>query len=220
MNDDCARHVTYGERTYTLDGYGFLSPPEQWDRSFAEGMAADLRIHGGLTEEHWSFLDFLRKKFIEERTVPVVVMACAENKLRLTRFKQLFPTGYFRGACKIAGIDYAFMQKTNHWLSYETAPILKAEYDLTPQGFLADFERWDERFCDEILAEWKRPPGLTERQREVVTFLRDTYRDRGDIPTVLETCRQHGLDLEELGELFPGGYRRGACRIAGLPFFP
>ena len=27
-------------------------------------------------------------------------------------------------------------------------------------------------------------------------------------------------DLDELGELFPGGYRRGACRIAGLPFFP
>ena len=211
--------VTFGGKTYTLDDYGFLSPPEQWDRAFAEGMAADLRIHGGMTEEHWSFIDYLRKKFLEENTVPVVVMACAETGLRLTHFKRLFPTGYFRGACRIAGIDYAFMQATNHWLSYETAPILKSEYSLSPQGFLEDFERWDERFCEGILAEWEMPPRLTDRQREFVTFLRDACGDRGDIPTILETCRETTLTLEELAELFPGGYRRGACRIAGLPFF-
>ena len=64
------------------------------------------------------------------------------------------------------------------------------------------------------------PPTLTEKQREVIDFLRRFYAERGEIPTVLETCREHGLDLAELGELFPGGYRRGACRIAGLPFFP
>ncbi|MHC4473037.1 MAG: TusE/DsrC/DsvC family sulfur relay protein [Planctomycetota bacterium] len=219
MNDSRARHVTFGEKTYDLDDYGFLSPPEQWDRAFAEGMAAESGIHGGLTEEHWSFIDYLRGKFLVEETVPVVVMACADNGLRLSRFKRLFPTGYFRGACRIAGIDYAFMHRTNHWLSYETAPILKSEYDLSPQGFLVDFEQWDERFCEQVLAEWKLPPRLTERQREVIEFLRRSYRDRGDIPTVLETCRHGDLDLAELGELFPGGYRRGACRIAGLPFF-
>jgi len=214
-----AGQVTIGEKTYTLDDYGFLSPPEQWDRAFAEGIATELRIHGGLTEEHWAFIEYLRRKVLEEETVPVVVMACAEAGLRLTRLKRLFPTGYFRGACRIAGLDYAFMQRTNHWLSYETAPILKARYNLSPQGFLVDFERWDERFCEEILAEWEMPPRLTDRQREIIRFLRNSFRDRGDIPTVLETCRQTSLTLEELGELFSGGYRRGLCRIAGLPFF-
>ena len=211
--------VTFAERTYSLDDYGFLSPPEQWDRDFAEGMAATLRIHGGLTVEHWSFIEYLRKKFLEEDTVPVVVMACSEVGLRLTYLKRLFPTGYFRGACRIAGIDYAFMQRTNHWLSYETAPILKNRYVISPQGFLHDFELWDEQFSEGILAEWGMPPRLTDRQREVIAFLRDFYRDRGDIPSVVETCRKTSLTLEELRDQFSGGYRRGLCRIAGLPFF-
>ena len=220
MIDLKGRRAVFGEQTYTLDEHGFLCPPEQWEEHFAESMAAELGIHGGLTEEHWSFLRYLRHKFLEEKTVPVVVHACADNKMRLVHFKRLFPTGYFRGACRIAGIDFDFMKRTNHWLSYETAPILKSEYELTEQGFLVDFERWDERFAAQVLAEWKLPPKLTESQRAVVEFLRTVYRERGEIPTVLETCRENDLDLEELGALFPAGYRRGACRIAGLPFFP
>ena len=220
MIDAKGRRAIFGDRTYTLDRYGFLFPTDQWDRAFAEGMAAELGIHGGLMEEHWAFVDYIRRKFLDEQTIPVVVIACAENQVRLAHFKRLFPTGYFRGACRIAGVDFEFMQRTNHWLSYETAPILKAEYALTPQGFLEDFEQWDERFCEPILAEWKLPPQLTDAHRRVIQYLRAYYRDHRDIPTVLETCRENALDLEELGTLFPGGYRRGACRIAGLPFFP
>ena len=33
-------------------------------------------------------------------------------------------------------------------------------------------------------------------------------------------CRAANLTLEELQTLFPGGYRRGACRMAGLPYIP
>jgi len=65
----------------------------------------------GTEEKHWSFIRYLRKKFLEEKTVPVVVLACADNDLRLSEFKLLFPTGYHRGACKIAGINYDFMYK-------------------------------------------------------------------------------------------------------------
>ena len=118
LNRIQGRTATFGEKTYTLDEHGFLSPPDQWDEAFAEGMAAELRIHGGLTEEHWAFLRYLRAKFLDEKTVPVVVMACVDTGLRLSQFKRLFPTGYFRGACRIAGIDHEFMQRTNHWLSY------------------------------------------------------------------------------------------------------
>jgi len=34
-----------------------------------------------------------------------------------------------------------------------------------------------------------------------------------------EVCGAHRLEVEQFRELFPEGYRRGACRIAGLPFF-
>ena len=213
------REVTFDNKTYTLDAHGFLNPPEQWDENFANGMAEVLGIYGGLKEKHWSFIRYLRRKFLEEKTVPVVVLACADNDLRLSEFKLLFPTGYHRGACKIAGINYDFMYKTNYWLTYETSAVLRAEHEVTAAGFLADFEKWNERFAEAVVREWKLPGGLTERHRSIIGYLRDFYGKTKNIPTIFEFCRANDLSFEELTALFPEGYRRGACRIAGLPFF-
>ena len=210
--------VTFNGKTYTLDAYGFLNPPEQWDEAFAEGMAREAGIFGGMTDQHWDFIRYLRKKFLEEQTVPVVVLACAENKLRLSDFNFLFPTGYHRGACRIAGINYDFMYQTNYWLTYETSSVLKKQYSMTPLGFLKDFHQWDERFAHLVVREWKLAQGLTERHREIIDYLRTFYQNTGNIPSISEACTANGLSLEELRSLFPEGYRRGACRIAGLPF--
>jgi tRNA 2-thiouridine synthesizing protein E len=212
--------VTFDGKTYTLDAHGFLSPPEQWDEGFANGMAELLEIYGGLKEKHWNFIRYLRNKFLEEKTVPVVVLACADNNLRLSEFKLLFPTGYHRGACKIAGIDYEFMYKTNYWLTYETSAVLGADHKVTAAGFLEDFEKWDEGFAQTLVREWKLRSGLTDKHREVIRFLRDFYADTGTIPSIFEFCKSTDLTFDGLNELFPEGYRRGACRIAGLPFFP
>ena len=212
--------VTFGEgQSYTLDRHGFLDPPEQWDETFANGMAKKLGIFDGLTEEHWSFIRYIRKKYIEEKTVPLVVYACVDNNLRLGKLKALFPTGYHRGACKIAGINYDFMYEHNIWLTYESYTALKAEHQLTVMGFLEDFEKWNERFSHLVASEWSLPKGLTEKHWEVIRFLRDFYRKAKNIPTVFETCKANNIEINELLEYFPGGYRRGACRIAGLPFF-
>jgi len=106
-----ARAVTFGEgRVYTLDQYGFLDPPEQWGEGFAAGMARLQGIYNGLTKEHRGFISYIRRKFLEEKTLPLLVVACAENNLRLGRLKALFPTGYFRGACRIAGVDFRPVQ--------------------------------------------------------------------------------------------------------------
>ncbi len=85
-------------RSYTLDDHGFLDPPEQWDEAFAEGMARVQGIRGGLSERHWEFIRYLRGQFLDEETVPVLVMACAENRMHLSELRALFPTGYHRGA--------------------------------------------------------------------------------------------------------------------------
>jgi tRNA 2-thiouridine synthesizing protein E len=53
----------------------------------------------------------------------------------------------------------------------------------------------------------------------VVHYLRDYFAVNRQIPTVFEACSGNDLTLEELKELFPAGYRRGACRMAGLPFY-
>lgn len=212
--------VTFGEgKIYTLDRYGFLDPPEQWDEDFAEGMARLQGIYDGLTREHWDFIHYVREKFLSEKTLPLLVVACADNHLRLDKLKALFPTGYFRGACRIAGLSYRFLCDVNLWHTYETAPRLKPEYRITPQGFLEDFEQWNERFAELVAEEWKLPGGLTPEHWEIIRFLRNYYQATGNIPTVFEVCGAHHLELEQFHELFPEGYRRGACRIAGLPFF-
>ncbi len=213
--------ITFNKQQYTLDDYGFLDPPDQWDENFALGMARHLGIQSELTDAHWKIIRYLRDQFLNKNTVPVVVIACAENQIRLSELRSLFPTGYHRGACKIAGINYQFMVQTNYWLTYETGPPVKTRYQLDQLGFLQDFLEWDEDFVDFIVAELKMeiPGGLTERHREVVRYLREYYERNRNIPTVYETCADNNLSFDELLSLFPSGYRRGACRMAGLPFF-
>ena len=63
------------------------------------------------------------------------------------------------------------------------------------------------------------PGGLTPRHWEIIRFLRNYYQATNNMPTLYQVCEAHHLDLEGFRELFPEGYRRGACRIAGLPFF-
>jgi tRNA 2-thiouridine synthesizing protein E len=210
--------VSFGEKTYQLDDYGFLDPPDQWDKSFAVGMAKMLGIIGGLTDRHWEFIHYLRHQFLEEKTVPVLVMACAENKMHLSQLRSLFPTGYHRGACKIAGINYQFMYDTNYWLTYETAPPAKSRYDIDQLGFLKDPAQWDDDFVEYALSHQQPPAAATVLHRQVVQYLRDYYAVNRTIPTVYDTCSANTLSLDNLRDLFPAGYRRGACRAAGLPF--
>lgn len=211
--------VSFKNKTYRLDEHGFLDPPEQWDEDFAAGMASLLGIRSGLSERHWQMIRYLRRKFLEERTVPVVVKACLDNGMSLAELRSRFPTGYHRGACKIAGINYRFMYETNVWLTYETAPPAKPRYRLDRLGFLEDHREWDEHFPEFMLNELGRSGTLSEKHWAVIRYLRSYYERLRNIPTVYETCTENHLSMDELRDLFPEGYRRGACRLAGLPFF-
>jgi tRNA 2-thiouridine synthesizing protein E len=146
--------VIFNEKEYKLDNHGFLDQADQWDEDFAEGMAKKLGIHGGLTEDHWEFIRYLRDKFLNENTVPVVVIACSENGMRLGELRSLFPAGYNRGACKIAGINFAFMCDTNIWLTYETTPPVEKEHKVDELGFLLEFDKWNERFTHWVVRNW------------------------------------------------------------------
>ncbi len=211
--------VTFGGKSYELDDNGFLDPSDQWDVGFAEGMAKDIGIRGDLTDDHWKMINYVRRKFLEDRTVPMQVFACMENNVRLHDLRALFPTGYHRGVCKIAGINYRFMYEHNYWLTYETAPPAKPRYQLDALGFLADFEEWDEDFAAMAMYELGSGQVLTDRHWQVIRYLRGYYAKNKNIPAVYETCQVNNLSLDALRELFPAGYRRMACLIAGLPFF-
>ena len=111
------------------------------------------------------------------------------------------------------------MYETNYWITYETAPPIKERYKLDSLGFLADADQWDEDFVELAMSQRKPPETPTAKHMAVLLYLRDYYAVNRTIPPVHETCVINDLSLEDLRELFPAGYRRGACRIAGLPFF-
>ena len=174
--------VAFGSNVYQLDDRGFLDPSDQWDSTFAEGMAKNLGIRAGLSKEHWGIINYIRAKFTEENTVPVMVTACADNSVRLHEFRALFPTGYHRGACKIAGVNYEFMYDHNYWLTYETAPPAEPRYKLDPLGFLANSELWDEDFAS--MAAHKSGTTLTDRHWQVLHYLRSFFVETTNLPTM------------------------------------
>lgn len=201
--------VKLENKDYQVDEHGYLYPPEQWDEDFAKGTAKVLRISSGLTERHWKVLRYLRTKFVEEKTVPLVANTCLDNDITLQELRSLFPTGYHRGACKIAGVNYRFLP---------VPTIKKPRYKLDELGFLADWVTWDLEFVEYMMKELGG--GIpTERHWDVIRYLRGYYEQHHNIPTVYEACTENNLSLKDLLELFPDGYRRGACRLAGLPFY-
>lgn len=209
--------VTFGKTTYTLDDYGFLEQPGFWDEEFAESMAYRVGLNSGLSEDHWRVIRYLRHKLLDEDSVPFFVTACIETGLHISEFKELFPTGYMRGACRLAGLSYSVISERNLLQTLEVKPSIWLRYELTPLGFLKDVDRWDETFANMVASEWDLPCGLTEAHWKVLRFLRSRFAETGSIPLVYETCQANNLSLKDLRSLFPGGYRRGACRMAGLP---
>ena len=116
-------------------------------------------------------------------------------------------------------MSHKFLSDENIWHTYETAPRLKPEYKISALGYLEDFNQWNERFAELVSSDWGLPHGLTDQHWEVIRFLRNYFQATNNIPTIYDVCGAHNLELDDFRKLFPDGYRRGACRAAGLPFF-
>jgi len=214
------KNFVYQGKKYKVDPRGYLIDPDEWDENFAEGMAPKVGITNGLTLEHWKVIRFIRNSFEKMNLCPLVYVACRQNNLGLGDMKRLFPTGYHRGACKLAGISYrqGFFQK--YWLEknlpyHEQSYKLKV-YRVDAQGFLVDPTDWDENFALNKAYELKMPQLLTEDHWKIIYHLRQNFDHAGAVPTVFEACQGLKLDLAELEKLFPDGYHRGAVKIAGL----
>jgi tRNA 2-thiouridine synthesizing protein E len=98
--------LSFEGKAYDVDSDGFLLKTEQWDQGFAQGMAPSLGIPDGLTKKHWEVIHYIRSYFESEGMRPMVWDVCHENGLDRFDLKTLFPTGYFGGACKLAGLSF------------------------------------------------------------------------------------------------------------------
>jgi len=184
-------------------------------------MAIDAKILHGLTKEHWDVINFIRNSFKKTGKCPLFYETCVMNGLQLNEMKILFPTGYLRGACKLAGITYKEGYVNQDYLSSssENYNILAVEktYVVDVRGFLLDPSDWNEIYAVYRAYEMKIPGGkLTDKHWQIIRYLRKSYETTKEVPTVYETCEANQIDIEELEQLFPDGYHRGAVKIAGL----
>lgn len=214
--------IKHKGKTYNMDASGFLTNSELWDENFPDAIAPLLKIEKGLTKEHWDVIIHIRDNFNKTGVCPTVFETCRMNGMRPKQLKKLFPTGYQRGACKLAGVTFCDSHKQKDLLSTEATKALhavasKKSYKVDVCGFLIDPAEWDEQYAIHRAFEMKIPGGkLTDKHWKVIKFLRDSYEKNNDIPTVYDTCEANELELEDLEQLFPDGYHRGAVRIAGL----
>ena len=98
------------------DSEGYLVSPEDWDETIAGQLAAEERL--ALNESHWPVLQFMRGYWSERRIAPdvrhvVTWLADRQGTDKKTAKEQLFklfPYGYVKQACKVAG-----MQRPRVW---------------------------------------------------------------------------------------------------------
>ena len=217
------QHFSHKNVTYQVDDQGFLLNGKFWDSNFAEGVAKASGIEG-LTKEHWDAINHLRELFEEFGRCPTIFAVCKATGLRPREMKQLFPEGYHRGLCRMAGVHYRLHRLPDNDHVQQMAADLEAlsgdkHYQVDVRGFLIDPDSWDEHFARHRAMDMRIPRGeLTEAHWRVIHFLRDAYKQNKRIPTVYETCEGCQLDLDQLEALFPDGYHRGAVKIAGLRF--
>ncbi len=98
----------YNRKEYEIDDQNFLIDYYSWDNNFALGMAVELAMTRGLTARHWEVIHIIRNRFYETGTCPVIYEIKWMTDLDVQSLQQLFPTGYFRGACLLAGISYRY----------------------------------------------------------------------------------------------------------------
>ena len=212
--------LTYNGKSYQVDEQGYLLEARDWDEDFAAGTADQVGIRDGLTDQHWKVIHFIRNSFDEIGACPLVYVACRKNEIGLGNLNVLFPTGYLRGACRLAGVSYREAYLRHLWLEENFAHLAKVYQSKTyltdAKGFLLNPSDWDESFAIHKAYEMKMPDYLTPRHWQIIRYVRDRFLATGDVPSVYETCEVHHLDLEELERLFPDGYHRGAIKIAGL----
>jgi tRNA 2-thiouridine synthesizing protein E len=89
-------------------------------------------------------------------------------------------------------------------------------FEVDGDGFLVDPAIWNE----EVAALFAKADGIenmNENHWAVVKIIRNNFEEKGNAPMVRTICKETGLKLKDIYELFPLGPARGACKIAGLP---
>lgn len=90
-----------------------------------------------------------------------------------------------------------------------------ADLQFDGDGFLTNPDVWNEDVAKQIAE--SDGIAMTDKHWTVVNIIRNNFIEKGNAPMIRTICKESGLKLKDIYELFPLGPARGACRVAGLP---
>jgi len=102
-----------------IDAEGFLLQPETWTKKVARFLAQG-EVPKTLTPDHWKVIDCVRRYYLEYGSIPPVRLIVRGTGFSLACIHELFPNGYAKGICKVAGIPR---------YTVRIAPMLHVHYD-------------------------------------------------------------------------------------------
>jgi len=101
--------LTSEGKSVLVDDEGYLVDPAQWSEQVAEALAREERIV--LSDEHWAVIRFMREYYERHHIAPDarhVMKHLAQykgaGKAGRNDLFELFPYGYVKQACRIAGM--------------------------------------------------------------------------------------------------------------------
>jgi TusE/DsrC/DsvC family sulfur relay protein len=100
------RAMGVSEEIPAIDDEGYLVDPSDWNENLARVMARQENIELG--DAHWVAIHFMRDFYQEHQVIPDVRFVTRHLMERLGGSRnlvfELFPYGYVKQACKIAGM--------------------------------------------------------------------------------------------------------------------
>ncbi len=93
--------------------------------------------------------------------------------------------------------------------------IGEAQVHVDGEGFLTDFDEWDEPLAEQLAAGIGIV--LTDAHWPAIRFLREDYLAHGETATLRRVSVLAGVPIKQLFELFPVKPAKKMAYVAGLP---
>ncbi len=90
-------------KTVEFDEDQHLKDPNSWTEDIAKELAKEEGIEG-LTDQHWTVINFMRKDYQENGATPTVRRITKNSGIQTKELYALFPKGPAKKASKIAGL--------------------------------------------------------------------------------------------------------------------